>query len=36
VVDVVKERLAEWQLTQYAHEERAGVDTQVAKADKTG
>jgi hypothetical protein len=27
VVDVVKERLAEWQLTQYAHEERARVNT---------
>jgi hypothetical protein len=26
VVDVVKEQLAEWQLTQYAHEERARVE----------
>jgi hypothetical protein len=32
VVDVVKNRLAEWQLTQHAHEERASVrDAQVAK-----
>jgi hypothetical protein len=37
VVDVVKERLAEWQLTQRAHEERAQVmDAHVAKTDKTG
>jgi hypothetical protein len=35
--DVVKERLAEWQLTQHAHEERAQVmDAHVAKTDKTG
>jgi hypothetical protein len=37
VADVVKERLAEWQLTQHAHEERAQVmDAQVAKTDKMG
>jgi hypothetical protein len=37
VADVVNERLAEWQLTQRAHEERAQVmDAQVAKTDKTG
>jgi hypothetical protein len=37
VVDVVKERLAEWQLTQHVHEERAQViDAHVAKTDKTG
>jgi hypothetical protein len=36
VVDVIKERLAEWQLTQYAHKERARVDAQVAMSDKTG
>ena len=37
VVDVVKERLAEWQRTQHAHEERAQViDAHVAKTDKTG
>jgi hypothetical protein len=37
VVDVVKERLAEWQLNQHAHEERAQVmDAHVAKTDKTG
>jgi hypothetical protein len=37
VADVVKERLAEWQQTQHAHEERAQVmDAQVAKTDKTG
>ena len=37
VADVVKERLAEWQLTQHAHEERAQVmDAHVAKTDKTG
>ena len=37
VVDVVKERLAEWQLTQHAHEERAQVmDAEAAKTDKTG
>jgi hypothetical protein len=36
VVDVVKNRLAEWQLTQHAHEERARVrDAQVAKTDET-
>jgi hypothetical protein len=27
VVDVINERLAEWQLTQYVHEEGARVDT---------
>jgi hypothetical protein len=37
VVYVVKNRLAEWQLTQHAHEERTRVrDAQVAKTDKTG
>jgi hypothetical protein len=37
VADVVKERLAEWQLTQRAHEETAQVkDAQVAKTDKRG
>jgi hypothetical protein len=37
VADVVEERLAEWQLTQRAHEERAQViDAHVAKTDKTG
>jgi hypothetical protein len=37
VADVVKERLAEWQLTQHAQEERAQVmDAQVAKTDKIG
>jgi superfamily II DNA helicase RecQ len=37
VTNVVKERLAEWQLTQHAHEERAQVmDAHVAKTDKTG
>jgi hypothetical protein len=37
VADVIKERLAEWQLTQHAYKERAQVmDAQVAKTDKTG
>jgi hypothetical protein len=37
VADVVNERLAEWQLTQHAHKERAQViDAQVAKTDKRG
>jgi hypothetical protein len=37
VADVVKERLAEWQLTRHAHEEGAQVmDAHVAKTDKTG
>jgi hypothetical protein len=37
VADVVNERLAEWQLTQHAHEERTQVmGAQVAKTDKTG
>jgi hypothetical protein len=36
VVDVVKNWLAEWQLTQHAHKERARVrDAQVAKTAKT-
>jgi hypothetical protein len=37
VADVVKEQLAEWQLTQHAHEERLQVmEASVAKTDKTG
>jgi hypothetical protein len=37
VADAVKERLAEWQLTQHMHEERVQImDGQVAKTDKTG
>jgi hypothetical protein len=37
VADVVKGRLAEWQQTQHAHEERAQViDAYIAKTNKTG
>jgi hypothetical protein len=37
VADTVQDRLAEWQLTQHAHDGKAQVmDTQVTKTDKTG